>query len=243
MKTELIPAIKNQAAARRSSRVDPTLVENHQAPDVAMPIAKKAIGTATPELVVIGISTGGPAALATMLNGLPKSFPVPVLIVQHMPPTFTHLLAERLNKTCPLTVVEATHDAIVEPGHVFIAPGSHHLRVGQAGGRLQLHLDEGQPENSCRPSVDVLFRSAAMVCGDSLLGVVMTGMGKDGLAGSQNIKDGGGSVVVQDELSSIVWGMPGEVVRSGLADLVLPLDQIADTLTKLVTRPLEPVKS
>lgn len=183
-----------------------------------------------PQLVVIGVSTGGPAALSTLLPMLPTRFPVPILIVQHMPPTFTRLLACRLDSATALTVIEAEHDMIAVPGTVYIAPGSHHLRASRTRNAIQLHLDMGQPENSCRPSVDVLFRSAAMVFGNRVLGVVLTGMGRDGLEGARAIRSAGGRVIVQDEASCVVWGMPAEVVKAGLADRVLPLDQIASEL-------------
>ena len=234
LKSELIPAIKNHAG---QNFIKPEACQNqHQQPQTVLETTnvQRHKTTTPPKLVVIGVSTGGPAALATLLNRLPNTFAVPVLVVQHMPPTFTRLLAERLDKSSALTVVEATHDSFAEPGQVIIAPGSHHLRVAQACGRIQLHLDEGQPENSCRPAVDVLFRSAAMSFGGHVLGVVLTGMGKDGLAGAKNIKDGGGYMIVQDECSSTIWGMPGEIARAGLADQVLPLDQIASTLTRHV---------
>ncbi len=233
LESELIPAIKEQVAvpATASVATQPTPDEKPQADSgdrQAMPILP-------PKLVVVGVSTGGPAALAVFLKQLPASFPVPILIVQHMPPTFTKLLAERLDKGCALSVAEATHNSIAQPGNVFIAPGSEHLRVAQSGRDIQLHLDDGQPENSCRPSVDVLFRSAAMAFGNRVVGVVLTGMGKDGLEGARNLRDAESHIIAQDEVSSVVWGMPGEVVRNGLANQELPLERIARVLTQIVS--------
>ena len=189
-----------------------------------------------PQLVVIGVSTGGPAALGTLLPRLPANFPVPILIVQHMPPTFTDLLATRLNQSCEIAVVEAEHDMVASAGTAYIAPGSHHLRASRSGTVIQLHLDLGQPENSCRPSVDVLFRSAAMAFGDRVLGVILTGMGRDGLQGTRDIHEAGGRVIIQDEATSVVWGMPAEVAREGLADRILPLEQIASELIRATSR-------
>ena len=244
LKQELVPSIRNLSGLRHARPAHGLNIsaQAESAESAERSIAHRPKPVTTPELVVIGVSTGGPAALGILLNRLPKTFHVPVVIVQHMPPKFTNLLAERLNKTSALEVAEATHGTIAKPGEAYVAPGSHHLRIAQSRGRLETHLDDGEPENSCRPAVDVLFRSAAMTCGDRVLGVVLTGMGKDGLAGARNIKDAGGFVIAQDECTSTIWGMPGEVVRAGLADKVLPLDQIADTLTQLVTPEKELVR-
>lgn len=184
--------------------------------------------------VVIGISTGGPNALAAMLPGLVADMPVPVLIVQHMPPTFTALLAERLAKVAKLPVREAVGGERLGPRQVWVAPGGSHLTVvgGIAGQGLRLTQDP--PENSCRPAADVLFRTAATAFGGNVLGVVMTGMGADGQKGAEAIRAAGGSVIVQDEATSVVWGMPGSVVRAGAADQVLPLDQIASEIVRRV---------
>ncbi len=178
------------------------------------------------EVVVIGISTGGPNALAEILPLLPKDFPVPLLVVQHMPPIFTKFLADRLASKCRMAVSEASGGEILEAGHVYIAPGDHHMAVEREGGAVRLRLNKDSPENSCRPSVDVLFRSAAKAYGGRTLAVIMTGMGQDGLRGCERVKEGGGQIVAQDEASSVVWGMPGFVVRAGLAERVCPLSQL-----------------
>jgi two-component system chemotaxis response regulator CheB len=177
--------------------------------------------------VVIAVSTGGPNALAELLPRLPADFPVPVLVVQHMPPMFTKLLADRLNTQSRVTVVEAKDAQLLEAGTVYIAPGDYHLSVVSRGGLVFTALAQGPPENSCRPAADVLFRSASAVFNDRLLAVVLTGMGRDGMLGCEQIRLCGGRVVVQDQTSSVVWGMPGLVVERGLADDVLPLTEIA----------------
>jgi two-component system, chemotaxis family, protein-glutamate methylesterase/glutaminase len=183
-----------------------------------------------PKVLVIGSSTGGPEALVRLLPQLPANLNIPVLIVQHMPPLFTTMLAERLNRTCALNVVEATQPCALAPGTIYLAPGDFHLEVTVSGSRpprFNVAPSRAAPENFCRPSVDVLFRSAAKAYEDAVLGVVLTGMGSDGRAGSQSVVEHGGSVLVQDRSSSVVWGMPGSVADAGLADEILPLDQLA----------------
>ncbi|HZZ74124.1 MAG TPA: chemotaxis response regulator protein-glutamate methylesterase [Pirellulales bacterium] len=179
------------------------------------------------EIVTIGVSTGGPNALSQLLPQLPADFPVPIVIVQHMPPIFTKQLALRLDKISPLQVREAEAGAVLYPGEVWIAPGDFHLVVGRQGGVASLALQQGPPENSCRPAADVLFQSVVDTFGARTLGVVMTGMGQDGLRGCERIRDAGGRILVQDEASSVVWGMPGTVARAGLADNIVPLDRLA----------------
>lgn len=187
------------------------------------------------EMVAIGVSTGGPNALATVLSELPSNFPVPIAIVQHMPPMFTKLLAERLTTKCSLPVREAIAGATVCPGTIWIAPGDYHLSVKQMTSAVQLVIEQTPPQNSCRPSVDVLFESVAQVYGNRALAVILTGMGQDGLRGCQHIRDRNGQILAQDEASSIVWGMPGFVVNAGLADAVLPLDQIMSEILRRVS--------
>lgn len=191
---------------------------------------------AVAQIVAIGVSTGGPNALATLLSELPPNFPVPIAIVQHMPPMFTQLLAERLTTKCSLPVREAIAGATVCPGTIWIAPGDYHLRVQFMNSAVQLVVEQTPPQNSCRPSVDVLFESVAQVYGDRALGVILTGMGQDGLRGCQQIRERNGQILAQDEASSVVWGMPGFVVNAGLADAVLPLDQIMPEILRRVSR-------
>jgi two-component system chemotaxis response regulator CheB len=186
------------------------------------------------EIVAIGTSTGGPAALAEVLPRIPNDFPVPIVVVQHMPPIFTRLLAERLASRSAIPVEEGRSGVVLSPGHAWIAPGNFHMKVIRAGAGWCLNLNQGPQENSCRPAVDVLFRSVAVACGANVLGVVMTGMGSDGVLGAQDIRDAGGDVIIQDEASSIIWGMPGLVHASGLADAAYPLDCLAAEITHRV---------
>jgi two-component system chemotaxis response regulator CheB len=179
-----------------------------------------------PKVVVIGVSTGGPSALGAILPSFPASFPLPILLVQHMPPLFTRLLAERLNATCQLKVEEASEGEPVEAGRIMIAPGDFHMKVASTGGVTRVCLDQSPRQNSCRPAVDALFASVAESYGGAVLAVVLTGMGQDGLHGVKLLKGRGARVLVQDEASSVVWGMPGAVANAGLADRVLALDEV-----------------
>jgi two-component system, chemotaxis family, protein-glutamate methylesterase/glutaminase len=186
------------------------------------------------EIVCIGTSTGGPNALAEVFSNLPANPPVPIVIVQHMPPMFTALLAERLTAHSPIPVHEGADGQKVERGHAYIAPGGRHMEVQRLGGGLCLRLHDAPPENSCRPAVDVLFRSVVAACGSATLGVVMTGMGQDGLRGCELLHEQRGQVIVQDEASSVVWGMPGYVAQAGYAGAVLPLSQIAGEIVRRI---------
>jgi two-component system, chemotaxis family, protein-glutamate methylesterase/glutaminase len=186
------------------------------------------------EIVVIGVSTGGPAALGQLVPALGDALGVPVLIVQHMPAMFTRMLAQRLDAVSPLRIEEGYDGAPIEAGRAYLAPGGRHMEVRRNGARIEVVVGDGPEENSCRPSVDVLFRSVAKVYGGSALAVVLTGMGEDGLRGCERISECGGSVVVQDEASSVVWGMPGAVARAGLTEEVLPLDEIGAVVARKV---------
>jgi two-component system, chemotaxis family, protein-glutamate methylesterase/glutaminase len=189
--------------------------------------------------VLIGASTGGPAALDVILSALPASFPLPIIVAQHMPDLFTRQLAERLNTRCALRVRESEEGMAMHAGNVYIARGNWHIKVSPASSPGQphtLHLDQSPPENHCRPSVDVLFRSAAQVYGGSLLVVMLTGMGHDGLAGTRILHKLGATILAQDEATSAVWGMPGAVVHENLAHAVLPLRQIAPEIQRLSAR-------
>ncbi|MDA8291764.1 MAG: CheB methylesterase domain-containing protein, partial [Actinomycetota bacterium] len=191
-----------------------------------------------PEAVVIGSSTGGPHALTEVIPLLPASLPVPVLVVQHMPPLFTRMLAERLDARSSLHVVEVSAERPVVPGTVYVAAGGTHLVVRRRGTSVLAEVDDGPPENSCKPAVDVLFRSAAGVWGGDVLGVVLTGMGQDGLEGSRLLAAAGGTVIAQDEETSVVWGMPGAVSRAGLAAETLPLADVGPAVARLLGRTL-----
>ena len=179
------------------------------------------------DVVAIGVSTGGPNALATLLSRFPAQFPVPIVIVQHMPPIFTRLLAERLATQTTLSVAEGVAGEALQPGQIRLAPGGSHMVLARQGGQVCLQLNQDEPENSCRPAVDVLFRSVAAIYRANTLAVILTGMGNDGLKGCEAIHNVGGQILVQDEASSVVWGMPGFVAKAGLADGQIALPQLA----------------
>jgi two-component system chemotaxis response regulator CheB len=186
-------------------------------------------------MVAIGASTGGPNALTLLIPRLPADFPVPIVVVQHMPPLFTRLLAERLNRLGRLQVQEGKAGQKLLRGQVWIAPGDHHMTVARKGTEFLLGLNHDARENSCRPAVDVLFRSVAQTYGANVLAVVLTGMGADGTRGAAVIRDAGGEVIVQDEASSAVWGMPGNVIAANLADRIFALSDIAPELVRRVS--------
>jgi two-component system, chemotaxis family, protein-glutamate methylesterase/glutaminase len=213
--------------------VDALAVVRHGAPAQALPVHQRS-GRRTFSALVIGCSTGGPDALAQVLPALPADLSVPVLVVQHMPPLFTKLLAQRLDDLSRISVTEAVDGEQVLPGRALIAPGGKHLTLHTSGGKVVVRLNEDPPEHFCRPAVDVLFRSASAIYGDRLLGSVLTGMGKDGAAGAATIRAAGGEIVVQDEATSVVWGMPGAVAALGQADRVVALTQVGPELAGLL---------
>jgi two-component system chemotaxis response regulator CheB len=213
-------------------------------PSVAVPMTRASsvlprqaaprVGLPAPQILAIGVSTGGPSALAELIPMIPKSFPLPVAIVQHMPPLFTQLLAERLTKLGGIPVHEATNGMEIKPGHAVLAPGDFHMRLVRKNGITAVELNQHEYENSCRPAVDVLFRSIAEVYGGAVLAVVLTGMGQDGLLGIRQLKPLGAFVIAQDSASSVVWGMPGAIVGASLADVVLPLKDIVPQIVRRV---------
>ena len=186
------------------------------------------------DLIAIGSSTGGPNALADVFKALPGNLPCPVVIVQHMPPVFTKLLADRLSATCPIQVREAAQGEVLVPGKAYIAPGDFHMRLAKDGEKHRIVLDQSAPENSCRPAVDVLFKSIPPLFGARALGVILTGMGQDGLIGVQQMRAAGAQIVVQDEATSVVWGMPGAVARAGAADVIVPVTEVGDEIVRRV---------
>lgn len=224
--TELIGKIKSLCARR----VLQTAVEAKAAPPVSR--ARSRI-----DIVAMGASTGGPNALNEVLLQLPPTLPVPIVIVQHMPPVFTRLLAERLDHLTCLTVVEGRTGQALAPGHAYVAPGDYHMTLERKKEKEEvvLSLNQQAPENCCRPAVDVLFRSVAKTYGPNALAVVLTGMGSDGTAGAAAIRKVGGEVIVQDEASSVVWGMPGSVVAARLTDRMYPVSSIGKELARRVT--------
>lgn len=234
IREQLVPKLKTFGAPR------PMAFVPRAAP---VPSGRVAASAAPPRsaapvaVLAIGVSTGGPNALATVLSALPPYLPVPILIVQHMPPVFTKLLAERLATRCAFPVREAVAGARLQPGEAWLAPGDHHMTVVRAGTAVEIGLDQGAPQNSCRPSVDPLFRSVAAVYGPGTLAVVLTGMGHDGLRGCELVHERGGRILVQDAASSVVWGMPGAVAEAGLAELVVPLGDVAVEILRRVRDP------
>jgi two-component system chemotaxis response regulator CheB len=235
VREQLLPKIKalcqtpNSPMPRRTRAFDPPATAP-RAGHALMPSAHHG----AIDILTIGVSTGGPNALAAILPQLPPTLPVPIVLVQHMPPVFTRFLAERLDAQSSLEVREAIGGEELRPGFVYIAPGDHHMVVERKGASVVTVLNQNSPEHSCRPSVDVLFRSVAETYRSGVLAVVLTGMGQDGLLGCEEIKRWGGSVLVQDEATSVVWGMPGFVARAGLADRVLPLAEVAPELLRRI---------
>jgi two-component system chemotaxis response regulator CheB len=231
LRGDLIPKIKQFFHV--APEIAPETASTPAKPKAKPPSVGRLNGPRPPrKIVCIGVSTGGPNALATIMPMLPKNFPLPILIVQHMPALFTRLLAERLDTQTELHVEEARQGSLVEPGKVLIAAGDYHMRVHKNGARASVTLGQEPPENSCRPSVDVLFRSVSEVYGGSAIAVVLTGMGKDGLRGVEALQPQGAWVIAQDEPSSIVWGMPGSVVNEGLADSVVDLHRVVPEILK-----------
>jgi len=187
-----------------------------------------------PRVLLIGTSTGGPQALSAILGCIGRVIDhAPVLITQHMPPTFTTILAEHLARKSGRSAAEARDGETIRAGHIYVAPGGLHMRVARHGGEPVIALDDGPPVHFCKPAVDPLFASAAAVWGPWNLGLILTGMGSDGARGAAQLAAGGGAILVQDEASSVVWGMPGRVAQAGLASAVLPLDQIAPKVLRL----------
>lgn len=199
-------------------------------PRVTMPalpdISPEQAISSTIKAVVIGVSTGGPKAMAEMLPLLCEKVDVPILIVQHMPPTFTESLAKSLNSLCRYTVTEGSDNEVIEKEHAYIAPGGRHMLLRDSDGTIRIAVNDQPPEKGCKPSVDVLFRSAATVYGKGVIAIILTGMGVDGTRGAAVLKRAGAFVIAQDKETSVVWGMPGSVEASGNVDTVLPLGRI-----------------
>jgi two-component system chemotaxis response regulator CheB len=187
-----------------------------------------------PRLLAVGSSTGGPQALFSLVQGLGRTLNVPVVMTQHMPPTFTAILAEHIGKLGGMPCAEAKDGEALAAGRIYLAPGDRHLLVVSGRGALQARLSSDPPENFCRPSVDPMLRSAAAACDGRVLVAMLTGMGQDGLAGTRRVIDAGGTAVAQDEATSVVWGMPGAVAQAGLCHAVLPLPRIAPKLLEML---------
>ena len=187
-------------------------------------------------LLAIGCSTGGPAALQEVFKDLPGDLGVPILIIQHMPPLFTRMLAERLTATSKVKVTEAVDREELLPNRAYVAPGNYHIGLVRDGAKVRIALNQDPPENSCRPAVDVTFRAIAKIYGPGVLSAVLTGMGHDGTRGAAEIVEAQGSVIVQDAASCVVPSMPGSVASAGLADAVFPLKEIGRQLAMIVKR-------
>lgn len=186
-----------------------------------------------PQVIAIGSSTGGPQALFTVLRALPTKLSVPIVITQHMPPTFTAVLAQHIERICGRPCHEATEGGVLAPGNIYVAPGDHHLLIEGTAAKLVARLSHDPAENYCRPSVDPMMRSLTQALGGRVLGIMLTGMGSDGLAGSRKLVEAGGTLLAQDEATSVVWGMPGAVATAGLCAAVLPLPELAPYVVQL----------
>ncbi|HXL13735.1 MAG TPA: chemotaxis response regulator protein-glutamate methylesterase [Bradyrhizobium sp.] len=234
--------VRRTAPASSSPPLVPTL-DRLREPLARSPVAlvahhpeptRRAFSAHAPRALLIGSSTGGPQALMTLVTELgPVIDRFPVLITQHMPPTFTTILAEHLARSSHRPAHEGIDGEIVKPGHIYLAPGGHHMRVVRRGSDAAIALDDGPPVNFCKPAVDPLFSSAIDVWQGGVLAVVLTGMGSDGMRGGKEIVAAGGNVIAQDEASSVVWGMPGAAANAGICAAILPLCQIAPKLVRL----------
>lgn len=225
---EIASKVRAIGRAARGRVPMPTL--SRPAPPVHTELLAARTDGAAPRIVAIASSTGGPNALAEVLSALPKDFALPILITQHMPAVFTLLLAQRLERDTGRICVEAKDGERITPYCTYVAPGDHHMIVQTNEGLPYVRLTKSEPENYCRPSADPMLRSIASIYGASTLTIVLTGMGEDGMRGCKEVQQRGGQIVVQDEATSVVWGMPGAVVNAGLASAVLPLSQIGPAI-------------
>ncbi len=238
IREELIPKVKlfgsEKAGLQLPSTAIPPAPDSPQRTVTPPPRKRPPTPLKRIDIVAIGVSTGGPNALAELFPVFPADVPVPIVVVQHMPPFFTKLLAERLSVKSALPIEEGVAGVPLQPGKAWVAPGGLHMLLQKNGTQMSIQTNQDPPQNSCRPAVDVLFRSVADLYGPHCLGVILTGMGQDGLIGSEYIKDAGGRILVQDESSSVVWGMPGFVTKAGLADQIVPLNQMGKEILKLL---------
>ncbi len=240
---ERLPALTNRHRIRKLLK--PTLAQARPAappevqkkPDLdhAMKVMSRLASAKKPEMILIGVSTGGPNALAQILPAIPGNIGVPILLVQHMPPIFTKSLAESLSAKCALRVCEACHNEPAAPNTVYIAPGGKHMRLAPGGGGSKIiEITDDPPENNCKPAVDYLFRSAAHKFPGRSMAVILTGMGSDGTLGLRLLKRNGCHIIAQDEPTCVVFGMPKAAIEAGIVDFVLPIDAIASRIVTLV---------
>ncbi len=241
---DLVQKIRHLGAKARRAAAAPSLhlasvldrgrEPQSRAPTPSPPLLRRSFSTQNPRVLLIGSSTGGPQALMSLVGEIGAVIDrFPVLITQHMPPTFTTILAEHLARASHRPAREAIDGEVVKAGHIYLAPGGRHMRVTRHGTEAVIALDDGPPVNFCKPAVDPLFASAIDVWQGATLAVVLTGMGSDGMRGGREIVAAGGSVIAQDEASSVVWGMPGAAANAGICAAVLPLGQIAPKLVRL----------
>ncbi|MCW0180687.1 MAG: chemotaxis response regulator protein-glutamate methylesterase [Zavarzinia sp.] len=240
---ELVEKVRALGASVRRQRLRtrpeavPVAIAEARPARVPPPISLRAAGLVRPQVLAIGSSTGGPQALSTLLGPLASRLDVPILITQHMPATFTAIMAEHLAKATGVAAAEARDGETLEGRRIYVAPGGFHMIVERQGTSRVLRLSNAPPENFCRPSVDPMLRSVATVYGAASLVVILTGMGQDGLNGCRVIVDAGGTVIAQDEASSVVWGMPGAVTGAGLCSAVLPLGEIGTAAERMLRGP------
>lgn len=237
---------KGKIKARRGSAARPADVGGGRSavvppPPVRIPVAPivqssmRRWSSSAPRIVAIGSSTGGPQALSTVLKDLgPAAARVPIVITQHMPATFTAILAENLGKAAGLPSAEGRDGEVLKPGHIYVAPGGKHMVLRPSPDGAVIKLDDGPAVNYCKPAVDIMFASLAAVYGPAVLAAVLTGMGSDGGKGSVKIADAGGSVIAQDQETSVVWGMPQAVVQEKACAAVLPLDALSATIARIL---------
>lgn len=241
---DLVDKVRALAGRRPPSRGMPAVAQRPAAPPVPPvaakrtappppPIARPRISGGAYSCVALGTSTGGPVALGRIIPFLPRDFPIPVIVVQHMPPGFTRPLSERLNSTSAIDVVEGEAGMLLRPGVAIIAPAGKQLKLRKLAGRIEVVLDDDRLNSLHVPSVDVMAASAADAFGSGTIGVILTGMGHDGVEGLRHLKELGGHVIGQDEASCVVYGMPRAAALAGLVDRVLPLDDIASVLCEL----------
>jgi two-component system chemotaxis response regulator CheB len=242
-RTELLAKITGLGRLRRGAAVGHSLPHAARAapgssttPNVpAAPLGKPRPGMSRPaRLLAIGSSTGGPQALFTLVQSLGRDITVPVVLTQHMPATFTAILAEHITKLDALPCAEARDQETLKPGRIYLAPGDRHLMVDDVGGALRARLSSDPPENFCRPAVDPMLRTACVATGGRMLIVMLTGMGQDGLLGTKQVVEAGGCALAQDEATSVVWGMPGAIARAGLCHAVLPLPQLGPQVQRML---------
>lgn len=225
LRRERSEAVAGTSAAARARRE--ALPEDRAAPKPSAPIALRPMKSIRPDIIAIGSSTGGPQALFRVLKDLPADLKQPIVITQHMPPTFTTILAEHIGRASGRPTKEAADGDVLQAGHIYVAPGDYHMLITSEGVQKKIRLTQDPPENFCRPAVDPMLRSLIdSYGGNKILAVILTGMGADGSKGAQAVVDSGGVLIAQDEETSVVWGMPGAVATAGLCSAVLPVLEI-----------------